>query len=80
MDAPDRSWTDAYSFTDEPDRMVLSLPQAASVLGVSARTMTRLVNQGTEIVPGVEAFKVGSQWRISKVLLERYLTGERVAS
>lgn len=68
------------TFTVQHDRMALSLPEAAVLLGVSQWTIARLVKRGEAIVPGVEAFKVGSRWRVSKVMLERYLAGETVTS
>ncbi len=59
------------------ERQVLTLPEAAEMLGVSRRTVERLVARGEPVIPGVEAFKVGSQWRVSRRLLEQHLYGQK---
>ncbi len=59
------------------ERQVLTLREAAKVLGVSHRTVERLVARGEPVVPGVWPFKVGSQWRVSRRLLEQHLDGQK---
>ena len=51
---------------------LLSIPQAAERLGVSANTVRRLIQDGE--FP--EAIRVGRQWRVSKPRLDRRLHGE----
>lgn len=46
----------------------LSIKEAARWLGVSTRTVYRLVQQG--ILPG---FRVGGQWRFNQALLEGWV-------
>ncbi len=54
--------------TDTPN---LAIMEAARWLGVSLRTVYRLVQQGK--LPG---FKVGRQWRFSQEALERWAADE----
>ncbi len=46
----------------------LSIREAARWLGVSTRTVYRLVQQG-----GLPGFRVGGQWRFSQALLEGWV-------
>ena len=47
--------------------------QAADYLGVTRRTMLTMCKDGR-----VQAIKIGHDWRISKVVLDRLLLGEPV--
>ena len=47
---------------------VLSVPQASEVLGISSKTMYRLLNTGT-----VESLKIGRSYKVPKLFLLRYL-------
>ena len=47
---------------------VLSVPQASEALGVSSKTVYRLLNTGT-----IQSLKIGRSYRIPKIFLLRYL-------
>ena len=47
--------------------------QAAEYLSVTRKTMLKMCQEGT-----VQAIKIGSDWRISKVALDRLLLGEPI--
>ena len=47
---------------------VLSVPQTSDVLGVSTKTVCRLLNDGS-----LESLKVGRSYKIPKIFLLRYL-------
>lgn len=57
---------------------VLTLPQVAKRLGKSRNTIWCIAKRGDEIVPGVKAFKIGSQLHVSRIQLERFLAGVEV--
>lgn len=57
--------------TDEMSPDLLTLAQAAVLLGVSERTAERLARRGD--FPGDAAVKVGSRWRVARPLLDRWM-------
>lgn len=63
---------------DRPECRTLSIPQAAAVLGVSSTTLYDVLRR--DGIPELGVRRIGRQWRVSKVMLERYLAGETVAS
>lgn len=65
-----------FPLTAVPDYAsdLITLPQAANRLGISARTAQRLAAAGE--FPGGAAIRVGRKWVISVPKLERALHGE----
>ena len=53
-------------------RIMLTIPECADILGVSANTIRRLIAAG-DFWP---ALRVGGQWKISRPLLDRYARKE----
>jgi excisionase family DNA binding protein len=57
---------------DNPD--LATLAEAAVELGISYQTAKQLAAAGR--FPGDAAVRVGGQWRVSRIRLNRYLHGE----
>ena len=53
------------------DKPNLSVEETARWLGVTSRTIYRLVNSGQ-----LPAFRVGGQWRFSRAILEAWVADE----
>jgi excisionase family DNA binding protein len=58
--------------TQQQDRAI-SLPEVAQRLGVSVRTVRRMIE-----VHEIRAFKVLGQWRIRESEIERVMNGEPI--
>lgn len=58
----------------------LSLPQVATRLGKGRTTIWKLASTGQDILPGVRAFKIGSEWRVSTCQLDEFLRTGRVTA
>jgi len=54
------------------EKLTYTVEQAAEVLGLSRSSMYEAVRSGS-----VPAIRVGGRWLISKVQLERFLSGEK---
>ena len=54
------------------NKAILSPREAAEYLGISKVTLYKLLNEGK-----IPAGKIGHQWRISKAILDEFLTGSK---
>ncbi len=51
-----------------PDKSFLTIEDVAARFGINSSTVYRLAQQGK-----IPAFKIGSQWRFSKELLDKWV-------
>ena len=58
---------------------VITIPQAARRLGVSEETLRRLAREEGGRTKPAYVLQIGSSYRVSVPLLERYLLGELAA-
>lgn len=54
---------------------VLTTDEVATELRCTPRTVTNLCNSGA-----IRAFRIGSQWRITRAALDAFKSGEKAAS
>jgi excisionase family DNA binding protein len=59
------------------ESVLISLPEAAAVLGIHQTTAYRLAREGKFPVPVV---KIGHMYRVNRILLNRYLVSGKPAS
>jgi excisionase family DNA binding protein len=55
------------------ERQVLTVPEAATVLGMHETTIYRQLADGTFPLP---VRKIGGRWKISRYQLDRFLSGD----